>query len=118
LKKLGYVDEFSLLLGTISPKTQLRLTLQNIVKRYPTAVQEWKDLIARFDEVMMDERPISLEKAEDDLAAWLDDLHIDQGEEGEHQLRRVSCNALSPCFLPPLVKRRVVSTRVPSVSVV
>ncbi|KAG2111771.1 hypothetical protein BD769DRAFT_1630248 [Suillus cothurnatus] len=96
LKKLGYADEFSILLGTIPPKTQLRLTQQNIVKRYPTAVQEWKDLIARFDEVMMDERPISLEKAEDDLAAWLDDLHIDQGEEDECQPQRCSHPRISP----------------------
>ncbi|KAG2137433.1 uncharacterized protein EDB93DRAFT_766241 [Suillus bovinus] len=95
-KKLGYADEFSILLGTIPPRTQLRLTQQNIVKRYPIAVQEWKDLVARFDEVMTDERPISLEKAEDDLAAWLDDLHLDHGKEDEHYPQRCSHPRVSP----------------------
>ncbi|KAG1741461.1 uncharacterized protein EDB91DRAFT_1130575 [Suillus paluster] len=96
LKKLGHAEEFSILLGTIPPKTQLRLTQQNIVKRYPTAVREWKDLVARFDEETKDEHTISLEKAEDDLAAWLDDLHLEQGETDETRPQRCSHPRVSP----------------------
>ncbi|KAG0707957.1 hypothetical protein DFH29DRAFT_979573 [Suillus ampliporus] len=95
-KKLGHAKEFSILLGTIPPKTQLRLTQQNIVKHYPTAVREWKDLVARFDDETKDEGTISLEKAEDDLAAWLDDLHLEQGEEDEAHPQRCSHPRVSP----------------------
>ncbi|OJA09700.1 hypothetical protein AZE42_05563 [Rhizopogon vesiculosus] len=90
LKKLGHADEFSLLFGINPPRTQLRLTQQNIVKRYPSAVKEWKDLVARFDEETMDECGISFGKAEDDLAAWLDEIHLDQGEEDDPHPQRCS----------------------------
>jgi len=96
LKKLGHADEFSLLLGINPPKTQLRLAQQNIIKRYPTAVIEWKDLVKRFDDETMDDCGISLEKAEDDLAAWLDEVHLDQGEEDEPHPTRCSRPRVSP----------------------
>ncbi|OBZ77723.1 hypothetical protein A0H81_02629 [Grifola frondosa] len=53
---------------------------------YPAAVKEWGDFIARFDKLdaTVDDHPdISPSKAEDDLAAWLDNLRMDDGEE-EH----------------------------------
>ncbi|KAG1893206.1 uncharacterized protein F5891DRAFT_986117 [Suillus fuscotomentosus] len=88
------IHEERVILGPETPadlkELQLHLTQQNILKRYPTAVQEWNDLIARFDEVMTDERPISLEQAEYDLAAWLDELHLDHGEEDEPYPQRCS----------------------------
>lgn len=96
LKKLGHADEISVLVGITPPKTQLRLAQQNIVKRYPTAGKEWKDLVARFDEEAMDEGAISLETAEDDLAAWLDEIHLDPEEEDDSYPKRCSHPRVSP----------------------
>lgn len=96
LRQLKHADEFSQLVGITPPKTQLRLTQQNIVKRYPTAVNEWKDLVARFDEETPDECTISMETAEDNLAAWLDEIHLDQGDEDGPRPQRCSHPRVSP----------------------
>ena len=73
--KLKFADDFSVFIGSTPPRTELRLAQQNIVSLYTAAVKEWGDVIVRFDDLTTDEEPsISPEKAEDDLAAWLDDM--------------------------------------------
>jgi hypothetical protein len=83
--KLKFADDFSIFAGNVPPKTELRLAQQNVVNLYGAAVNEWGEIIARFDKLNTNKEPsISPEKAEDDLAAWLDELHIDSGEQESH----------------------------------
>jgi len=80
--KLKFTDDFSICAGNLPPKTELRLAQQTVVSLYAAAVNEWGGVIARCDNLTTKEEPsISLEKAEDDLAAWLDDLHMDGGDQ-------------------------------------
>lgn len=81
LTMLRVADDFSYFAGNDPPKTELRMALQTVITLYPTASGEWSDVIARFDNLRTQkEPPISPEKAEDDLAAWLENLHEDDGE--------------------------------------
>ena len=67
------------------PLTELRLAQQTVVNLYPSAVSEWGEVIARFDKLGTNEEPsMPSEKAEDDLALWLDDLDMDSGEQESH----------------------------------
>jgi hypothetical protein len=85
LTTLKFADDFSIFVGNTPPKTELRLAQQSIISLYPAAVKEWGKVIARFDSFKTKEEPsISPGKAEDDLAAWLDDLHMDSGEQEAH----------------------------------
>ncbi|KAH7910685.1 hypothetical protein BJ138DRAFT_1180100 [Hygrophoropsis aurantiaca] len=88
LRKLKAADEFSTILGTIPPKTQLRMTQQNIIQRYDTpGVKEWRTIVARFDNTSLSDIPeplLSPEKVEDDLAAWLDEMHLDHNNAHSH----------------------------------
>jgi len=73
--KLKFAEDFSDFVGNVPPKTELRLAQQTVISLYPTAVKEWNDVIASFDKLRTQPEPeISPEKAEDDLAAWLDDM--------------------------------------------
>jgi hypothetical protein len=68
-----------------APLTELRLAQQTVVNLYPSAVSEWGEVIARFDRLRTNEEPsMPSEKAEDDLALWLDDLDMDSGEQESH----------------------------------
>lgn len=90
LEVLKIADDFSSHIGVPPPKTNLRLTEQTVVKLYPSAVEEWGDIIARFDAMSSAAEkatPISSEKVEDDLAAWLDGTNLD----GEPRQSEPSC---------------------------
>ncbi|KAJ7598563.1 hypothetical protein C8J56DRAFT_741455, partial [Mycena floridula] len=81
LQILKLSDDIAQFFGSPSPGTNLRLTEQTIVKLYEPAVEEWGAIIKRWDEDV-NELPLSPEKAEVDLAAWLDNLHVDSPEHG------------------------------------
>lgn len=80
-KKLKFADEISTLLGVTPPKTNLRLAQQTVVNAYPQAIKEFGDVIARTFFTKKDSEPITSDKVEDDLAAWLDDMHVEDGDE-------------------------------------
>lgn len=85
MTKLKFADDFSTFAGNLPPKTELRLAQQTAVSLYPAAVKEWGEVILRFDKLRTNGEPsMSPEKAEDDLAAWLDDLHAESGEQELH----------------------------------
>jgi hypothetical protein len=85
LTTLKFADDFSIFVGNTPLKTELRLAQQSIISLYPAAVKERGEVIARFDSLKTKEEPsISPGKAEDDLAAWLDNLHMDSGEQKAH----------------------------------
>ena len=63
-------------------KTQLHLAREYVLKLYTPGAREWGTLIKRFDELdSSDENtPLSSTGADDNLAAWLGDLDIDDGD--------------------------------------
>ena len=71
-------------LGYTIKKTQMRLAREMILDLYPKAVTEWGAFIKRFDELDAradKQQPISSTQADDDLAAWLDHMKLDDGED-------------------------------------
>ncbi|EGO29215.1 hypothetical protein SERLADRAFT_359379 [Serpula lacrymans var. lacrymans S7.9] len=96
IHKLQTADEFGIFSGTIPPNTQLRLTQQTVVKLYSSATEEWGPVIAHFDSLAaydsdhQGQSVISAEKAEDDLAAWLDEMRLDDGAQDESCIARCS----------------------------
>ncbi|KAF4563765.1 hypothetical protein EYR40_003098 [Pleurotus pulmonarius] len=87
-RRLTIADEISSILSASPPKTMLRLTQQTVTKLYADAVNEWGEVISRFDEGATD-RPIVSETVEDDLAAWLDGAHEDH--EGDDDAPHAFC---------------------------
>lgn len=84
IDKLKIADEFSRCVGISPPKTDLRLTEQTVVSLYSEAVTEWGSIMEKRPK---GDKPISPEKVEDDLAAWLDDLDI-KDEDSESNCAR------------------------------
>lgn len=79
IDKLKIADEFSRFIGISPPKTYMRLAQETVVKAYPTAIKDFSEVISRISSGSGE--PISPEKQEDDLAAWLEDMHMEGGEE-------------------------------------
>ncbi|KII91325.1 hypothetical protein PLICRDRAFT_38074 [Plicaturopsis crispa FD-325 SS-3] len=80
--KLTTADEFSVLFGITPPNTQMRLAQQAVVKYYFPGTQEWGSIVERFDVLAAAKvEPILPDKAENDLAAWLDEMHVDDGQD-------------------------------------
>ncbi|KAL0958057.1 hypothetical protein HGRIS_000235 [Hohenbuehelia grisea] len=86
--KLKFAEEVGTFLGLPPPKTYLRLAQQHLIKLWPTAIKEWKDVTERYDHDMASETPPT-EKNEDELAAWLQDTHIEPDEHGDTRFHRV-----------------------------
>ncbi|KAJ6469483.1 hypothetical protein C8R45DRAFT_1017230 [Mycena sanguinolenta] len=77
VRKLKIADDFSNWIGVPPPKTYLRLAQQTVVRLFPDAAEEWGEFYARTSSVHGDQPDLSAEKVEDDLAAWLEDLHLE-----------------------------------------
>ncbi|KAI8986642.1 hypothetical protein BD414DRAFT_38810 [Trametes punicea] len=77
------------LMNTISfstTKTELHLTRNLILELYPEAVKEWGAFIKRIDELdfrIEKQKPLSYTQADDDLAAWIENMKLEDGSE-EH----------------------------------
>ncbi|KAK0442095.1 hypothetical protein EV421DRAFT_594135 [Armillaria borealis] len=74
-KQLQLADEISTFIGTPPPKTNERLAQETVVKLYTEAAQEWESTISNNDTEW--EEIVTPERAEDDLQAWLEELHLD-----------------------------------------
>ena len=65
-------------------KTQMRLAREMVLSLYPKAIKEWGAWIQHFDELDAradSHRPISSTQADDDLAAWLENMKLEDGTE-------------------------------------
>ncbi|KAI0765241.1 hypothetical protein C8Q74DRAFT_1205823 [Fomes fomentarius] len=82
-RKLDLASQFMKHLGLTIKKTQIRLTRELILNQYVKAVQDFGAFIRHFDDLdsRADHKPISSTRADDDLAAWLDDLKVENGED-------------------------------------
>ncbi|KZT10285.1 uncharacterized protein LAESUDRAFT_721627 [Laetiporus sulphureus 93-53] len=103
-KKVELADRFANFFGYPPKQTQMRLTRELIVSNYPAAMKSWGAVISRFDTMDLNTEPDahgtpSSDKVFDGLAAWLDDLHVDDGPAVEQQRHcvhpRVSPNSVS-----------------------
>ena len=81
-------DEFAQLLGLGPPKVVWRLVQETVRKHFAEATGKYAQLFERAAELLSNPTPSPLEvgKARDDLAAWLDNLHLDcdEGCSGSH----------------------------------
>ncbi|EMD40212.1 hypothetical protein CERSUDRAFT_112416 [Gelatoporia subvermispora B] len=82
MNKISFADRCATFLGNPPKRTLMRLTRELILRLYPDASKEWADTIARFDSLgsVTNEQLVDAEKAEDDLAVWLENLHMEDGE--------------------------------------
>ncbi|OCH85949.1 hypothetical protein OBBRIDRAFT_762123 [Obba rivulosa] len=81
LDKIDFADQCAKFLGGSPKRTLMRLTRELILQQYLDAVKEWTETIERFDALGSSAQPaVDADKAEDDLAAWLEKLHVDDGE--------------------------------------
>ena len=65
-------------------KTQMRLAREMILDFYSQGVKDWGDFIKHFDELDSradKQKPISSTQADDDLAAWLENMKLEEGED-------------------------------------
>ncbi|EEB89740.1 hypothetical protein MPER_12130, partial [Moniliophthora perniciosa FA553] len=111
LMKLKFTDDFSEYTQQQPPKTQLRLTQQTFVKNYRAAIAEWGDIVANYQGFQ--DQPVEPKtKTDDDLAAWLDDLKLDNGEQepsrchSKVNTNHVALYQCSWCFNPSAVLRK------------
>lgn len=100
--------EFIQFFGLPDSKTQLRLTREIIVGRYRQADEEWRDFIAHLDSEGYlsheEAQRRSALRAEDNLAAWLEGMHIEGGDSAHlpnthctHPALNSSSAAMSRC---------------------
>ncbi|KAJ7728782.1 hypothetical protein B0H16DRAFT_1677160 [Mycena metata] len=83
IRRLKIADDFSNWVGVPPPKTVFRLTQQTVVKLFPEAAEEWDDFMTNLGTDQPSPLP-SAEKAEDDLAVWLGDMDLEDGQRAEH----------------------------------
>ncbi|KAI0371333.1 hypothetical protein BV20DRAFT_1035333 [Pilatotrama ljubarskyi] len=94
-RKLDISEQFMNTIGFTIKKTQMRLARQLILDLYPKAVKEWGAFIKRFDELdsrLDKQRPLSSDEAEDELAAWLDNLKLEDGSELHANIHPHACS--------------------------
>jgi hypothetical protein len=92
LEKLRIADEFSEFMGVPPPKTNFRLAQQAAVKHYATGVREFSRVFAELDKDVLKDQGGELKpnpaKLEDNLATWLEGMHLEDGTlEGTVQCR-------------------------------
>ena len=93
------------------PKTQLRLTQETFVKNYQSAIAEWGDIIENY-QGFQEETVEPNAKTDDDLAAWLDDMKLDDGEKEptcshpKVNVNHVALYQCAWCYNPSAVLRK------------
>jgi hypothetical protein len=109
IRKLKIADDFSNWIGVPPPKTYLRLTQQTVVKLFPEASEEWGDFFAGTSSG--NQPDLAAEKVEDDLAAWLEDMHLDNARGGHSEQATFSTSSVelyrcSWCGNPSAILRK------------
>ncbi|KAI0674593.1 hypothetical protein C8Q78DRAFT_1076212 [Trametes maxima] len=81
-RKLDISEQFMNTIGFAIKKTQMRLARQLILDLYPKGIKEWGAFVKHFDELDSHpdtQKPLSSTQADDDLAAWLDNMKLEDG---------------------------------------
>lgn len=98
VKRLDEVRQFADFLGHPFRKTQIYLTRELILRLYTPAARDFGPHIAHLDALFAEEddgaESRAASKAEDTLAAWLNNLHLedDKPEEGHPYRQRTEFN--------------------------
>ncbi len=67
-------------MGVRPPKTNLRLAQQAAVKHYSEAIKEFSGVFEKLDNINTKGAPaVDHEKLDDNLAAWLEDMRLEDG---------------------------------------
>ncbi|KAG7446986.1 uncharacterized protein BT62DRAFT_980509 [Guyanagaster necrorhizus] len=74
-KQLEIADEISTFIGSPPPKANECLAQETVLKLYTNAAQEWESTISNNDTEWED--IVTSEGVDDDLHAWLEELHLD-----------------------------------------
>ncbi|KAG6370757.1 hypothetical protein JVT61DRAFT_10959 [Boletus reticuloceps] len=82
---LKIADEFFAEFGVVPPKSQLSFAHEHISSRYAAATKKWGTAVAQLDSHSIDEFILSRDRAEDRLAAWLDDIQDEDGNDSGGQ---------------------------------
>ena len=77
---LKVVEELALFFGRKVPKTQWRMIYDTLTNRTPAAAKEWDEQVKKFSAISDTTQDIIHEKAEHDLAVWLDTMHLENGD--------------------------------------
>ncbi|KAH9477960.1 hypothetical protein JR316_0010193 [Psilocybe cubensis] len=79
VRKLHIADEFSELMGTPPPQSNLRLSQKAILKHYPLGFKQFAHIMNEFDRFYsLDvQHTTSKRRAEDNLTAWLEDMKLE-----------------------------------------
>lgn len=101
MKASKIADEFSITIGVTPPRTNLRLAQQTVTRLYTSAAAEFGSVVVKAAS-KTPVKPVSHEKLEDDLAAWLENTHIHDGDHddeprGLHPKVNTSSVALYRC---------------------
>ena len=86
-RKLEVARQITEHIGFPYKKTQMRLSREMMVKLYPKAANDFSSTISYYDSlynISSEKEGACVARAEDTLAAWLDEVHADDGEEGHH----------------------------------
>ena len=83
-------------LGWSIKRTQMRLARELVLDLYPKALTEWGPFVAHFDalDARADgapPRPLSSSEADDELAAWLEHVRLDDGEDAAPHAHARGC---------------------------
>lgn len=70
---LKIANKFFVEFGVVIPKSQLRFAYEHIFSRYAATPNKWGIVIVQLDSHSINQYILSRDKAEDWLAAWLQD---------------------------------------------
>ncbi|TCD65203.1 hypothetical protein EIP91_002989 [Steccherinum ochraceum] len=87
LKRLDISRQITEHIGFPYKKTQMRLSREMMMRMWPKALKDYASTITHYSKLYEEaahgpKEERSVTNAEDNLAAWLDDLHLEDGEEG------------------------------------
>jgi len=89
-KQLEIARQFSEFLGDRIRKTQMVVTREMVVRLYQSGAKDWGHLVARIDQVHGEDddhdHQLRTDNTEDTLAAWLENVHMDDRAEHEHDV--------------------------------
>ncbi|KAJ2912907.1 hypothetical protein MD484_g7504, partial [Candolleomyces efflorescens] len=95
LDRLKIADKFSTIIDTKPPRTMLRQTQATVVSLFSSSIAKYSAFFECGKTVQPSVESEADQKVKDDLAAWLDNMHLEEGEKEPdvaHVHPRISSN--------------------------
>lgn len=108
IDKLKLCEEYSRFLGLSYRTTYTHLTHDLVLARSVSAVKEWEEVISNFpfDGSRVGVEKAASQRAEEDLAAWFQNVDLDDGEYCKHNFIHDRGQALPKCQLSDIALYR------------